>query len=202
MTKALQRLDPAKREQLVLLAAEEFAAHGQASASLNRVLAAAGMSKSSFYHLLASKQELFDLAVGDLAAVVVKDLVVPNPQMLAGPHYWDRIDALVTELAGVLTTDDQALLLGRMVYATLDESPAPPEPVARIVDWLGEVLAVGRSSGQVRTDLPANLQQQLLIAVLRTLDEWSVRHMEEFTREQLTQLVTAQSALLHRMLAV
>src|SRR5699024_7109555 len=103
--------------------------------------------------------------------------------------------------AGVLFTHDHALLLGRMVYATLDESPAPPAPVARIVDWLGEGLAVGRSSGQVRTDLPANLQRQLLIAVLRTLDEWSVRHMEEFTREQLTQLVTAQSALLHRLLA-
>src|SRR5699024_2529582 len=74
MTTALQRLDPAKRQKLVLLAAEEFAAHGLASASLNRVLAAAGMSKSSFYHLLASKQDLFDLAVGDLAAAVAAEL--------------------------------------------------------------------------------------------------------------------------------
>src|SRR5699024_1892881 len=180
MTTALQRLDPARREQPVLLAAEEFAAHGLASASLNRVLAAAGMSKSSFYHLLGSKQELFDLAVGDLAAAVAKDMVVPSPQMLAGPHYWDRIDELVTELAGVLLTHDRALLLGRLVYATLDESPTPPAPVARIVDWVGEALAAGRNSGQVRTDLPSDLQQQLLIAVLRTLDEWSVRHMEEF----------------------
>src|SRR5690625_7603611 len=74
MTTALQRLDPARRERLVLLAAEEFATHGLASASLNRVLAAAGMSKSSFYHLLASKQDLFDLAVGDLAAAVAAEL--------------------------------------------------------------------------------------------------------------------------------
>src|SRR5699024_116726 len=201
MTTALQRLDPAKRQKLVLLAAEEFAAHGLASASLNRVLAAAGMSKSSFYHLLASKQDLFDLAVGDLAAAVAAELAVPGPEVFAGPQDRDRIDTLIAELGKVLLSNDRAVLLGQLVYATLDESPTPPAPVARIVDWLGEVLAVGRSSGQVRTDLPADLQQQLLIAVLRTLDEWSVRHMEEFTRDQLTQLVTAQSALLHRMLA-
>lgn len=201
MSTALQRLPAPRRERLGRLAAEEFAAHGLEGASLNRILAAAGMSKSSFYHLLGSKQDLFDLALVDLAAAVGARLTVAAPEAFEGGQFWDKAERLFADLTGVLVNSSEALLLGRMVYSTLGQDVTAAAPVARIVDWVGQVLAVGRRSGQVRTDLPADLQFALVTAVLRTLDEWSVRHMEELPHEQLEELAGAQSALLRRMLA-
>ena len=185
----------------MLLAAEEFATRGVEAASLNRILAAAEMSKSSFYHLLGSKQELFDLAVGDLAAAVGADLSVPEPEAFTGADFWERVEHLFAAVSAVLVGNDQALLLGRMVYPTLGQELTAAAPVARIADWVGRVLAAGRQGGQVRTDLPPDLQFALVTAVLRTMDEWSVRHMEELSRERLEELAGAQSALLRRMLA-
>lgn len=200
MTTALDRLEPARRERLVQLAAAEFAARGLQAASLNRILAAAGMSKSSFYHVLGSKQDLFDLAVADLADAVAADLRIPAPEAFAGPGFWERIDALVGEVTATLVGNDRALLLGRMVYATIGDALTTAAPIARIYDWAGEVLAVGRRSGQIRTDLPADLQLDLLTAVLRALDEWSVQHMDEVPPQRFAHLANAESALLRRLL--
>src|SRR5699024_12819881 len=63
------------------------------------------------------------------------------------------------------------------------------------------VLAVGRESGQVRTELPADLQLALVTAVRRTLDEWSVADQTRQGTAQAADLSAAQLDLLHRMLA-
>src|SRR5690625_6558639 len=60
------------------------------------------MSKSSFYHLLSSKQELYQLAVADLAAEVAADLHPPAPETFAGSAFWPRAGELVEQLTAVL----------------------------------------------------------------------------------------------------
>ncbi len=180
------------------LAAQEFAAAGFEAASLNRIIAAMSMSKSSFYHLLSSKQELFELAVADLAAGVTTQLQVPEPEAFAGRRFWSLVGDLVQRLTTVLVGNEDALLLGRMVYA----GGAPPvATIGWIEAWVGRVLATGRETGQVRTDLPADLQLALVAAVLRALDEWSVRQGADLELERAAALSTAQVDLLHRMLA-
>lgn len=180
------------------LAAEEFASAGFAAASLNRIIAGMPMSKSSFYHLLSSKQELYQLAVADLAAEVAADLHPPAPETFAGSAFWPRAGELVEQLTAVLVGNEDALLLGRMVYAGGAPGAAA---IDRIEGWVGRVLAIGRETGQVRTELPADLQLALVAAVLRTLDEWSVAHQEQQGAGRAADLTTAQLDLLHRMLA-
>ena len=46
--KRFQNVSPEKRDAILDAAAAEIAAHGLGGASINRVIAAAGMSKSSF----------------------------------------------------------------------------------------------------------------------------------------------------------
>ncbi|WP_022917797.1 TetR/AcrR family transcriptional regulator [Ruania albidiflava] len=198
MTTALERLAPHRRRQLVRLAAEEFAAAGFAAASLNRILAGMGMSKSSFYHLLSSKEELYQLAVADLAAEVAADLHPPAPETFAGPAFWPQVAELTDQLTAVLVGNEDALLLGRLVYAGGAPGAAAIEGIEA---WVGRVLAVGRESGQVRTELPADLQLALVTAVLRTLDEWSVADQARQGTAQAADLTAAQLDLLHRMLA-
>src|SRR5215468_7186462 len=48
-----------KRERLLTIAAQEFAAHGFEAASLNRILEAAQIGKSSAYYYFEDKADLF-----------------------------------------------------------------------------------------------------------------------------------------------
>lgn len=56
-------MTPQRYRKLLAAAAGEFAAHGFEQASLNTVIRACGMSKSSFYHYFDSKKALFDRVV-------------------------------------------------------------------------------------------------------------------------------------------
>jgi AcrR family transcriptional regulator len=50
----------ATRERLLAAAREQFGRHGYDGASLDAILAAAGVKRGALYHHFASKQELFD----------------------------------------------------------------------------------------------------------------------------------------------
>src|SRR6266436_7121313 len=52
-----------KRERLLTIAAQEFAAHGFEAASLNRILEEARIGKSSAYYYFEDKADLFSTAV-------------------------------------------------------------------------------------------------------------------------------------------
>ncbi|PSK89621.1 hypothetical protein CLV63_12515 [Murinocardiopsis flavida] len=69
-----------------------------------------------------------------------------------------------------------------------------------IGQWLGETLAIGRASGAVRDDLPAELQGRLTFAVLRTFDEWTMHRHADLEPAQARALVGAQLDTLKRLL--
>ncbi|WP_165436113.1 TetR/AcrR family transcriptional regulator [Amycolatopsis suaedae] len=172
----LDRLPASRRRSLVVNAAREFASAGYDAASLNRVLAECGMSKSSFYYVLSSKRELFELVVRELSRSVLDRVEIPAPGDFARERFWPAVDALLARLGSLAADDEDFRLLGRMFYL----SGAPGDPVAgamaAIGEWLAGVLAVGRATGAVRDDLPAPLQARLVFAVLRTMDEWGVEN--------------------------
>lgn len=170
MPTPLDRLDPERRARLVRAAADEFASAGLDGASLNRIIRACGMSKSSFYHLFDAKQDLVDLVIGDLTDQVRSGLDVPAPESFA-ENFWEGVEEFLSRLERDLVAHPDALLLGRLFYA------APPQGaqagvVADIAHWVAGVLQVGREVGAVRTDMPDDLQRGLVVAVLRTMDEW------------------------------
>jgi AcrR family transcriptional regulator len=189
------------RRQLVVTAAAEFARAGYERASLNRVLRACGMSKSSFYHYLGSKQALFDLVVGDGSAELVSRLEVPPADRFATGDYWAQVERLLARLAGLADAPAWLTDVGRLFY--LEDAPRSPGSAldragAAIDGWLARVVAVGRERGALREDLPESLQVDVTIAVLRAMDEWSVRHPEVAVRKDV---VGAQLDVVRRVLA-
>ncbi|SEE65784.1 TetR/AcrR family transcriptional regulator [Ruania alba] len=177
MPTPLDRLDPERRAALVRAAADEFASAGLEGASLNRIIRACGMSKSSFYHLFDAKQDLVVLVIGDLTEQVRSGLEVPAPDSFA-EKFWEVTEEFLSRLERDLVAHPDALLLGRLFYA------APPEGaqtgvVAEISAWVAQVLQIGREVGAVRTDLPAELQLGLVVAVLRTMDQWAVQALAD-----------------------
>ncbi len=161
-------------------AAREFAAAGYERASLNRIIGECAMSKSSFYHYFDSKAALFDTVVRRAMAGLAGELAVPPPEALRGPRVLGRrLEALTARVLDLAARGDWYADAGAAVLParrTRGESSAVRESAAAISGWFGGVLAVGRSCGQVRDDLPDTLQAALVTDVVRSLDRWSLEH--------------------------
>lgn len=200
----LRSLAPERRDLLVRTAAAEFAAAGYERASLNKIISECGMSKSSFYYVLDAKEDLFDLVLRDLTGRLGELLDIPAPGEFAGEGFWPRVEALFADFLAVAATDEAFSDLGRMFYLarTPDEVRGTvAATLGAVRSWLAEVLRVGRASGAVRADLPAELQVGLVFAVLQTFDVWAVRHTDTLTDDEQAGLFGAQLAAVRRLLA-
>jgi AcrR family transcriptional regulator len=198
------RVLPAERRRTLLEhAAAEFARAGYEQASLNRVLSAQGMSKSSFYHYFASKEALFNAVVTDLGAALVQALELPSAADLESGGFWEQVAALAERL-GRLARDEPAFGLFAKVFYLPDAPAAPYGPLARIraaVDaWIDSALAAGRAAGAIGDDLPLTLQRHLGKAVLWAMDEWTIGHLDAMEPKEIERLQAAQIAALRRLL--
>ncbi|MFD4422107.1 TetR/AcrR family transcriptional regulator [Agromyces sp. NPDC058484] len=199
----LTRMPEERRRRLIGEASREFADSGYEHASLNRIIRACGMSKSSFYHFVASKAALFDLVLDELRTDVATQLSIPRPEEFAGERFWSTAEAFLRQLTERAQTDESFTALGRMVYATgvPTDAQGPIRAIFVVAEeWLEAVLVVGRRDGAIRGDIPPALQTRLVFALLRTLDEWAVSHVGELAPAAMGELAEAQGALLRRML--
>ena len=195
---------PERWRLLLATAAREFAAVGYEQASLNRIIRACGMSKSSFYHYVRSKQELFETVVEHIARSLARELVIPAPEEFADADFWSTADQMFQRLLALARREPLFTDLGRMCYlpgAPAGEDSAVGATLTAIEDWIERTLAAGRSVGAIRDDLPAALQRQITIAVLRAFDEWMVRHQAELDEVAVDRLARAQFDAVNRLLA-
>ncbi|MGH3320279.1 MAG: TetR/AcrR family transcriptional regulator [Streptosporangiaceae bacterium] len=196
-------LAPERRQMLLETAAREFASAGYERASLNKIISACRMSKSSFYHYFDSRAALFDTVVDEAAEALGRELAIPDPRHLAGPDFWDRIAALFRDLLAVSEQREWYVDFGKLFYlpdAPVERSRALRQAVAAMTAWLEEALAAGRAFGAVRDDLPSSLQVDLTLAVLRSMDSWSLRHMHEIAPDEREALAASQLDILRRLL--
>lgn len=195
-------MPPQRRRLLVRTAAREFASAGYERASLNRIIKACGLSKSSFYHVIASKRDLFDLTIRDLTDALTATTHIPRPADFA-KDFWPNAERLFEELAATAQHNESFVALGRMFYlsGTPDDARnAVAETLASIEAWLRDVLVAGRISAAVRDDLPVSLQSRLVFAVLRTLDEWTLANSDTLSPHEISLLLRAELATIRRIL--
>ena len=171
----MTRLTGPHRDALIEATVAEFASAGYEGASLNRIIRAVGISKSSFYHAVDSKAELLDAVVDSLIRDVRERWTPPAPADFRGERFWPQVDAVLAELAA-LTADDRALgLLGRIFYLpSAGEADARTALLDAVRTWVSEVLQVGAAGGAVRDDLPVEALAAAAFGTLRGLDEWAL----------------------------
>lgn len=160
------------RAALIEATVAEFAAAGYEGASLNRIIRAAGLSKSSFYHAAGSKAELFDAVVRALVDDVRALWTAPDPAEFTD-DFWGHVDGVLAEF-GALAAQAPLGMLGRIFYLPAGEGAARTEVLDGVRAWVGAVLASGRSVGAVHDDLPIELQTAAVFGLLRGIDEWAV----------------------------
>ncbi|GAA2309366.1 hypothetical protein GCM10009853_078540 [Glycomyces scopariae] len=195
-------LPPRRRAALLGAAAEEFARAGYERASLNRVIRGQGMSKSSFYHYFASKEELFDAVVEDLAQAAAAALGAPPPEALAEGDFWSGVGDLTARLARLAREEPDAMRFAALFYLPDAPAGAPLAAVRAAVDaWIDRALEVGRAGGAVGDGLPLALQRHLAKAVVWAMDEWTVANAADLAAPELAGLPEAQLDALRRLLA-
>ena len=182
-----ERLDPETRNRLLEAAAREFAAHGFETASLNRLIEEAGISKGSFYYYFDDKADLF--------ATVVKmawEVCVPRQRLdfevLEAGTFWPTLRAYLEEFSATAREKTWLAGIARLIYRPPREarvSELVAQEFERVHAFMGRLMHRGQELGVVRTDLPEPLLLQLLLAVGETADRWIVERWEELEPDEI-----------------
>lgn len=155
------RLAPERRTHILEVARRHFSAGGEA-ASYNKIIAEAGISKTTAYLYFDGKNDLWGEVCRDLSTRLA-EVMGPWPPAGSVRGFWQRLEATSDVLRRHLVEhpDDLALL---------GQSVAVPES-ATLEPWFVDMIDNGVGLGIIRTDVPRPLLVTATVAVLRVADE-------------------------------
>ena len=204
MSRRLDNLAPDRQKRLFESAAEEFAAHGFDGASLNRILAQSGMSKSSLYYYFDDKADLFVTVIERTMTILFKEIGGLDLDRLAAETFWTTFEELYARAVVVINASPWLVRFGGMFYA-LRGRPEQGATTGRVFaatrGWVTTILARGQELGVIRRDLPQALLIDAAMSLLETLDRWSVRNWAELDVAARAALPAEHVALMRRLLS-
>ncbi len=163
-----QRLDAGKRAALLRTAAKVFAEKGFERASLNGILAAAGLGKSSYYYYFADKEDLLVTVLEDLFHQIERESARPDLARLDATNFWPELEAWSARSVRVTASHPEVIALAREALAIF-RSPEKHFPafVAEVMAEYRALLLAGRKLGCVRADIDVDW----LVAITRAADQ-------------------------------
>ncbi|HUB06718.1 MAG TPA: TetR/AcrR family transcriptional regulator [Myxococcales bacterium] len=163
-----ERLDPEKRRALLSVAASEFAAKGYEGASLNEILAAAGLGKSSYYYYFSDKEDLFATILEDLLKRIDEESERPDFSKLDARTFWPELEGWAERSVRVMARYPEIVPLSRQILLVWRAPTGRfQELVTRAHAETRAFLEVGRRLGCIRTDIDLDW----LVAIVRAADQ-------------------------------
>lgn len=162
------RLAPEARAAILAVAREHFARDGRDGASINRIIAAAGISKTSAYHYFDGKDDLFAAVAGDVAARTLA-VLGPWPEAATAEQLWRQF----AEGSGRLHAHLRDHACDRAILAAAKEPPAAEDP------WIAAMVANGVRIGLIDPAPGAALLTAATAAVIGAADGWALDHPGE-----------------------
>jgi AcrR family transcriptional regulator len=160
------KLEPAKRDRLLEVAAAEFARCGYADASLNDILAASGLGKSSYYYYFADKHDLFATVI-DGVYRALEDAVSPaNLDVETADEFWAAIERQYLDWLKAVMQMPHAAGVLRAVQVFRTAGTTGPAIASRMSALLRASIVQGRARGFVRKDL----EVEVLVAIVEGAD--------------------------------
>lgn len=197
-----ENLEPERQQKLFETAAEEFADHGYDGASLNRILDKSGMSKSSLYYYFDDKADLFSTMFERAMIHVLREIGGLDIKALTAETYWSEIEDFYRRSVNLISRNDWIMRLARTMYrarGSKKKLPALDHMFGVAQTIIQDVLKHGQALGVVRTDLPDSLMIVSIMGLGEALDRWTVDHWEEYSKDDLLDLVGVQMAMLERL---
>ncbi len=165
------RIDPVVRDRLFAAATAAFVQHGYERASLNAILAAAGMGKSSFFYYFLDKEDLFASTLeAALARVAEAAGPVAPPTSTAG--YWEEVTAAVGRWGAAVDAEPGFVgLLRAFQRMRRAASPRLLRTMDEAQNFFRVLLVRGVELGVIRSDLSIETMMALIDAIDLVLDD-------------------------------
>ena len=197
-----EKLDPETRRRILETSAVEFAARCFEGTSLNQLLGLLDLSKGSFYYYFDDKADFFN-TVADHAwktILPVEDLELDD---LDADAFWPTLELLMREARSRVRANPWLVGMTRLMYD-------PPEAVGirqalaqkfeEARQWQAHLIRRGQEVGAVRSDLPAELLQVMLVGADEAGDRWMVERWEQFEEDEIERIFEEVFAIFRRML--
>ncbi|MFJ7421725.1 TetR/AcrR family transcriptional regulator [Streptomyces uncialis] len=173
MTPPLPRFhrQPAERQAAILaVARRHFAEQGPGTASYNKIIEAAGISKTAAYHYFDGREDLLAAVLDDVLARLLGALGPWTPALDAA-GFWARLESGTEALLGHLRTHPDDLALAGPAVSRGQGAPW--------LDWFEALVEDGQRIGVIRTDVDRGLLVSATTAVLGAADEWALTSLAE-----------------------
>lgn len=165
-----RHLDPVVRDRLFAIATDAFAQHGY-GASLNAILAAAGMGKSSFFYYFTDKEDLFaavlEAALARVAAAAGSPTLPSNAK-----RFWPEAIAIIAQWGAAADAEPGFIGLLR-AFQPVRRTAGPRLSRAMDAAWqlYRSLLCRGVELGVVRHDLSVDTMMALTEAIDLVMDD-------------------------------
>ncbi|MFE0425885.1 TetR/AcrR family transcriptional regulator [Streptomyces sp. NPDC058953] len=160
-----RRLPPERREAILRVARRHFAEQGPEGASYNRIIEAAGFSKTAAYQYFDGRDDLLATVLDDvlerLLGVLGPWTPAPDPAAFRA-----ALEAGTRSLSAHLREHPDDLALA--------EAAAARPAGAAWAGWFDALITDGQRLGVVRTDVDRALLVATTAAVLRAGDAWTL----------------------------
>jgi len=199
---SFQKLPEARRAAILEVAAREFGDHGFDGASLNHILAEAGVSKGAAYYYFEDKADLFGEAARH-ALRLVADLL-PDPAGIPADDFWPSVARLYGASMERTRAHPWALAMARAIWRSTGDARAA-RAIEPVFAWarglLAGLLDRGIEVGAVRRDVPRDLLIDILLQLDGAMDRWLLANLERLAPERLEEVGAVVLDMTRRMLA-
>lgn len=172
-TKTFENLAPAKRQQFIQAALEEFAAHNYDVASVNRIVKSLGIARGSVYQYFEDKLDLWQFL--RQYAQAQKAAFLAEIQRSADASFWDHLRALYHK--GVhfdVAHPLESRLLYRIAYQENSQAVA-----AYLQDWKHEArdvleswIAAEQAVGSIDPALDTPVAAHFFLSMSTGIADW------------------------------
>jgi AcrR family transcriptional regulator len=194
----------AKRERLLTCAAQEFAAYGFEGASLNRILEAAQIGKSSAYYYFEDKADLF----GTTVAYCVERLHLAPPieglTALTAEAFWPTVTEMHTQPLLHAQQHPWLFRAARAVERLTPESlqqESLGQLASHLMQGMHTLIERGQNLGLIRTDVPQDLLVTWFRAIDGASDDWLLARLDQLEQETILQIAQQTMTTIRRALA-
>jgi AcrR family transcriptional regulator len=195
-------LEPARRQALLAIAAEEFAEHGYEAASYNRIIERSGLSKGAIYYYFDDKEDLYATVLRDAMQRLVLDAGDMGSATDAA-SFWKEYEAWYVRSLHLFQDEPNGVGLARSLVKALSRGNATGallelRQLSR--SWVEGFLVHGQSLGAIRNDLPQDLLVPLVIALEEGIDLWLGNLIGGMSGSEIAKTATMLTALYRRVI--
>jgi AcrR family transcriptional regulator len=196
------KLAPPQQQAILRAAFDEFATHGFHSASLNRIIDAAGISKGSMYYYFDGKEELYvHVARAELGRLFESAGTFPVPVAQDTDAFWSTLEDYYLRIMAAFAASPKLAALARdwiIASANPTLQQAQKDMEGALMPWLERALHAGQRAGAVRKDVPAMLLIAVVFGMGQAMDTWLLT--QELDPNKVRKLVRIFVGMIRRAL--